>query len=324
MATLKEIAQQAGVSLSTVSRVLNDDPSISVKAETRHAIFEIAEKLQYRTTRSRKETPATSYQFLARFGYPETVEINDPYYLSIRFGIELQCKKLNIHLTRQYDAFEQSVPEGMDGVILVGLRPENDDGLKTTRKKQSLPMVCVDFQHDEFDCVYTDLARICQKAIDYFVEQGHPRIGFIGGQDAGKTIDVRESAFLEYGRPHKVVNTGDIYRGDFSSASGYRLAKQMLEEDHPKAFLVASDSIAIGVLRALHESNIRIPEDISLISINDIPTARFTFPPLSTFRLESELMGIQAVSLLADQIRDERCIPLCLTIPATLKHRGTT
>lgn len=281
MATSKEIAQQAGVSLSTVSRVLNDDPSISVKAETRHAIFEIAEKLQYR-------------------------------------------KKLNIQLTRQYSAFDQVIPEGIDGVILVGLRPESDDGLKASSKKQTLPMVCVDYQHDEFDCVYTDLARICQMAIDYFVEQGHPRIGFIGGQDAGKTIDVRESAFLEYGRSHKVVNAADIYRGDFSSASGYRLAKQMLEEDHPKAFLIASDSIAIGVLRALHECNIRIPEDIALLSINDIPTARFTFPPLSTFRLESELMGIQAVNLLADQIRDERRIPLCMTIPVTLKLRGTT
>lgn len=323
MATLKEIAQQARVSLSTVSRVLNDDPSISVKAETRHAIFEIAEKLQYRTTRSRKEKPSSSYQFLARFGYPESVEINDPYYLSIRYGIEVQCKKLNIQLTRQYSVFNQAVPEGMDGIIFVGLRPEND-AFQRLGSKQQRPLVCVDYHHDEYDCVYTDLSRICQRAIDYFVEQGHRRIGFIGGQDAGKTIDVRETAFLEYGQSREVVDLKDIYRGDFSSASGYRLANEMLQGDHPQAFLVASDSIAIGVLRALHENNTRIPEDIALISINDIPTARFTFPPLSTFRLESELMGIQAVNLLADQIRDERRIALCMTIPVTLLHRGTT
>lgn len=151
-------------------------------------------------------------------------------------------KKLNIQLTRQYDAFEQPMSDGIDGVILVGIRPENDDDLKATRKKQSLPMVCVDYQHHEFDCVYTDLARICQHAIDYFIKQVHQRIGFIGGQDAGKTIDVRESAFLEYDQSRNMVNAGDIFRGDFSNASGYRLAKQMLEEDHPKAFLVASDS----------------------------------------------------------------------------------
>ena len=86
-----------------------------------------------------------------------------------------------------------------------------------------------------------------------------------------------------------MVREEDIWRGGFSSSSGYELAKQMLaREDYPKALFVASDSIAIGVLRAIHERGLNIPQDISLISVNDIPTARFTFPPLSTVRIHSE------------------------------------
>ncbi len=70
----------------------------------------------------------------------------------------------------------------------------------------------------------------------------------------------------------------------------------LAREDYPKALFVASDSIAIGVLRAIHERGLNIPQDISLISVNDIPTARFTFPPLSTVRIHSEMMGSQGVN----------------------------
>ncbi|MEN1932503.1 substrate-binding domain-containing protein [Escherichia coli] len=127
--------------------------------------------------------------------------------------------------------------------------------------------------------------------------RGVNRIGFIGGEDEPGKADIREVAFAEYGRLKQVVREEDIWRGGFSSSSGYELAKQMLaQEDYPKALFVASDSIAIGVLRAIHERGLNIPQDISLISVNDIPTARFTFPPLSTVRIHSEMMGSQGVN----------------------------
>ncbi|BDR34740.1 hypothetical protein PDY_17880 [Photobacterium damselae subsp. damselae] len=116
-----------------------------------------------------------------------------------------------------------------------------------------------------------------------------------------------------------------IYRGDFSSQSGYNLAKDMLEKgNYPKALFIASDSIAIGVLRAIHEFKLTIPDDIALISVNDIPTARFTFPPLSTVRIHSEMMGIQGVNLLVEKYRDGRALPLQVFVPSKLKLRGTT
>ncbi|EBR0130314.1 transcriptional regulator EbgR, partial [Salmonella enterica subsp. enterica serovar Ajiobo] len=136
---------------------------------------------------------------------------------------------------------------------------------------------------------------------------------------------IREVAFTEYGSLRGVVRGEDIYRGDFSSASGYALAKQMLAgESYPKALFVASDSIAIGVLRALHEQHIAIPEDIALISVNDIPTAKFTIPSLSTVRIHSEVMGSQGVNLLFERLRDERQEPLQVFAASRLILRGTT
>lgn len=84
------------------------------------------------------------------------------------------------------------------------------------------------------------------------------------------------------------------------------------------------NSIAIGVLRAIHERGLNIPQDISLISVNDIPTARFTFPPLSTVRIHSEMMGSQGVNLVYEKARDGRALPLLVFVPSKLKLRGTT
>ena len=166
---------------------------------------------------------------------------------------------------------------------------------------------------------------ISKEITNFFINQGYQRIGFIGGQDNVNTPDIREVAFAEYGSLKNVVSEQDIYRGDFSSSSGYKLAKQMLATgDYPKAMFIASDSIAIGVLRAVHEHGLNIPEDIALISVNDIPTAKFTFPSLSTVRIHSELMGIQGVNLLIEKVRDGRTIPLRVYVPSKLKLRDTT
>ncbi len=89
----------------------------------------------------------------------------------------------------------------------------------------------------------------------------------------------------------------------------------LARENYPKALLVASDSIAIGVLRAIHERGLNIPQDISLISVNDIPTARFTFPPLHR-RIHSEMMGSQGVNLVYEKARDGRALPLLVFVPA--------
>ena len=94
MATLKDIAIEAGVSLATVSRVLNDDPTLNVKEETKHRILEIAEKLEYKTSSARKlQTGAVNqHHILAIYSYQQELEINDPYWLMIRHGIETQCE----------------------------------------------------------------------------------------------------------------------------------------------------------------------------------------------------------------------------------------
>ena len=326
MATLKDIATEAGVSLATVSRVLNDDPTLNVKEETKHRILEIAEKLEYKSSSSRKAQvhAVGHHHILALYSYQQDLEINDPYYLAIRHGIETQCEKLGIELTNCY--LNSALPElkKATGVLIVG-KPSRAIREAATALTDNICFIDFHEPDSSYDAVDIDLVRIAKEVIDFFIAQGASRIGFIGGQDEPGKADIREMAFVEYGQLKGVVSQGDIWRGGFSSSSGYELAKTMLaQEDYPMALFVASDSIAIGVLRAIHERGLSIPEDISLISVNDIPTARFPFPPLSTVRIHSEMMGSQGVNLLYEKARDGRALPLNVFVPSVLKLRGTT
>lgn len=329
MATLKDIAIEAGVSQATVSRVLNDDPSLNVKEETRHRILEIAEKLEYKSSSSHKTQVSTvsvvsQHHILALYSYQQALEINDPYYLAIRHGIETQCEKLGIELTNCYENHALPDVKKITGILIVG---KPGSALRQAAAALTDNICFIDFHeagslHDSVDI---DLEKISKEIIDFFINQGTTSIGFIGGEDEPGKADIREVAFVEYGCLKGVVSESHIYRGDFSSSSGYALAKTLLAKpDFPSALFVASDSIAIGVLRAIHEKGLRIPEDISLISVNDIPTARFTFPPLSTVRIHSELMGSQGVNLLVERARDGRALPLRVFVPSQLKLRGTT
>ncbi|TQI80263.1 LacI family transcriptional regulator [Serratia fonticola] len=326
MATLKDIATEAGVSLATVSRVLNDDPTLNVKEETKHRILEIAEKLEYKTSSSKKQqmNAVLHHHILALYSYKQEMEINDPYYLSIRHGIETQCERLGIELTNCYKNTPPPELKKVTGVLIVS-KPTPETLRKAAALTDNICLIDFNEPGSDYDSVDIDLARISKEIIDYFIACGANRIGFIGGADEPDRADIREAAFVEYGQLKGVVSAPDIYRGDFSSASGYELAKKMLSKpDHPRALFVASDSIAIGVLRSIHELGLRIPEDIALISVNDIPTARFTFPPLSTVRIHSEMMGIQGVNLLLEKLRDGRALPLQVYVPSKLKLRNTT
>lgn len=243
----------------------------------------------------------------------------------MRYGIETQCEKLGVALSAGYDFNGDKALPAADGLLVIG-RPQ--PALYEQLRQQETPVVFIDgvVEDERFDCVNVDLYKISRKVIDYFIGRGYQRIGFIGGRDHPAGIDQREQAFVEYGRQQNVVRAQDIYHGDFSSQSGYQCAKAMLQSQngYPPALLVATDSIAIGVLRALHEHGIQVPGQIALISVNDIPTARFIFPALSTVRIPSETMGAQAVNLLTERLRDERAVPLSIFVPSSLQLRDTT
>ena len=330
MATLKQIAKEAAVSLATVSRVLNYDNTLSISDDKRHLIVEIAERLEYQTPRNRKRIKENNYTIGIIQAVSEVDEVEDPYYLGIRMGIEKQCQEDNIHVIRfpRIGNANKSIDMKLDGLIFIG-KFSNREVKYYESKYKNLVFVDTSKFADRHDSIIIDIRAAVYKVMDHLQKRGYKRIGYIGGIEAFEEYreplgEKRYDAFVNYSKEKSIYRKEDCYIGTFTPRSGYEIMQKAISKGNlPEVFFVANDSIAIGALRALHEKNIQVPDEVSIIGFNDIPTASYTFPPLSTVKLYNEMMGEKAVTMFVDQMSGRK-IPLKLILPVEIIERGTT
>ncbi len=330
MATIKDIAKEAGVSLSTVSRVLNYDKTLSISDEKRHLIVEIAERLEYQTPRNRKRIEKSEYTFGIVQSIREEEEVEDPYYLGIRMGVEKRCQDSNIHVIKfpRMGNSNITLDVKMDGLIFIGKFSDREVAIFES-KYENFVFIDTSKYSERYDSITIDIKQAVEMVIDYLVDKGHKHIGYIGGIETYEEFreplgEKRYDAFVRYMKHKELYNKQDSYIGSFNPQTGYdMMLKAIKKGDLPEVFFVANDSIAIGALRALHEKGIKVPEEVSLVGFNDIPTANYTFPPLTTVKIYNELMGEKAVEMLIDQL-DGRKIPIKMILPVKIIERGTT
>lgn len=334
MVTIKEIAQKAGVSPATVSRVLNGDKNISVREETRIKIYEAAEELEYipliQKYSNRLSISHSDIKLLVVCAFTSQIEIEDPYYLAIRYGIDEECKKRGITIQRLYSNERlQALPSSSEfnGVIAVG-----------TFTKDMVDQISSAFEHvvfvdsdpddERFDAVTVNLDSGMKKILRFLFEKGVESIGYIGARDfpdqQTNTIDQRELTFISEMKKKERLNEDWVWIGEFSSDSAYETVKaHYVKGKLPKCFIVANDSMAVGVLRAFYELGVHVPKEVSLISFNDIPQAKFTTPALSTLKIHSEQMGVLAIKTLLDRITNERDVACKISIGTQLVIRDS-
>uniref|UniRef100_A0A7U3YF48 Transcriptional regulator, LacI family n=1 Tax=Geobacillus sp. (strain Y4.1MC1) TaxID=581103 RepID=A0A7U3YF48_GEOS0 len=331
MATLKEIAEKVGVSVATVSRVLNYDTTLSVSDETRKRIFEVAQQLNYKTLRERSQQAKERFRFGLIHWYSERQELDDPYYMAIRLGVEKECFERQIELVKlfkQNGSYPEERMEHLDGIIAVGKFGPKDVSAFVARTEH---IVFVDCSPDEqkFDSVVIDLRKSTIMVLDHLLQLGHQKIGYIGGREYvdGQTPlhDEREATFYEYLYLKGIYDSRYVWTGSFTAEDGYRLMKQAISaKDLPTAFFIASDSMAIGALRALHEAQIPVPNHVSIVGFNDLPTAKFIHPPLTTVKVYTEFMGETAVELLVERLTTKRTICKKVVVPTKLVVRESS
>lgn len=305
MATIKEIAEIVGVSSAAVSRVLNYDEGISVSDETRNAIFSTAEKLGYK---KRVIYPKIENVALLFFTDNED-ELEDDFYRGVREEIIKQAKKMNIHLSvyNRNDGME-AIPKDLNAFIAVGWldRKEINKLYKICKKG-----VFIGTSPDEklFDAVKPNMDSFVTQMVDYFMDKGHKSIGFIGGSDrnidTGKTaMDIREWSFRQSAAYYNCLNEDYILISEkFTVDEGYRMGKELLKKKvMPTALCIASDTLAVGVLQALNEDGILVPEQIALFSINDVNIAKYMSPPLTTIHIDIPCICETALDLLRNRV----------------------
>ena len=305
MATIKEIAEIVGVSSAAVSRVLNYDEGISVSEETREAIFATAEKIGYK-----KKVIYPKIENVALLYFTDNEdELEDVFYRGVREEVIKQAKKMNIRL-QIYDRRDgmSVIPRDLNAFIAVGW---------LTRKEiNQLYKICprgvfIGTSPDEklFDAVRPNMDSFVTQMVDYFVEKGHKKIGFIGGSDrnidTGKpSMDIREWSFRQSVAYYHCLEEEYILISEkFTVDEGYRMGKELLKKSSlPTALCIASDTLAVGVLQALNEKGIQVPEQMALFSINDVNIAKYLSPPLTTIHIDSPCICETALDLLRNRV----------------------
>ncbi|UTR16103.1 substrate-binding domain-containing protein [Salipaludibacillus sp. LMS25] len=337
MVTIKDIAKQADVSIATVSRVLNNDKNLSVAPETRERIMSIASELNYIPVRQRQQTKnkkplVNKVEIGIVMWCSEEYEWEDTYFLSIRKGIENECNKRGILVNKIVHLGNANNMQigNIDGIIVVGETDEETEIKMREKMHKNIVFVNDSPDCETFDSVVLDYEQATQKALDHLLTLGHTQIGFIGGGGNHDNVqkqkeDPRKFYYQKILQEKNLYNPTYIYEVcDYFMSNGYEAMKKALKDSNrPSAFFIASDAMAIGAIRALHEVNSQVPGDISLVSFNDIDMAGFVKPSLTTIKIYTEEMGKMAVKLLLDRLAG-RDVPVKAVMPSKLIIRESS
>ena len=306
MATIKQIAEAVGVSSSAVSRVLNYDGSISVSNETRDMIFKKAEELGYK----KKVIYPKIDNVCFLYWVDKVDELEDIYFNTILDELINQSKNMNISMSvvTKEQGFE-SMPEKLTAFVAIGwMNRKEIDRLYSICSKG----VFVGTTPDEklFDAVKPNLDSFVTQIVDYFIEKGYKKIGFVGGTDKNidtekPSMDVREWSFRQSAIYYNCLNEEFIHIAEKNTVKeGYRIGKAIGTSinGYPEALCISCDTLAVGLLQGLNECNVKVPEDIAVFSINDISVARYMSPPLTTFHIDIPVICETALELLQNRV----------------------
>lgn len=332
MAGIREIAKIAGVSQATVSRVLNRDENFSVSETTRNNILEIANELRYNPKKSVKSKSVDKLSIVIITTLSKDSEINEPYFISIRNGVEKEAAKWGVRIMNlirfPQSNFDYELLSSYGGIVVIGSLTE--EALNNIYQ-QNKNLIVVDEHRflPNFDIIENDFQYQVHEELDVLSAKGHKQIAYIGGSatlvdENGKSThilkDVRETAYEEWMGSKGYQKT--IISSEWTTESGMYAAEKLLDQfPDVTAIVVASDPLAIGVYRGLQKAGKRIPDDIAIFSFDDVKTAEYLVPSLSTVKPGSEEMGRLAILLIRDRLFYNRKFPIRVTVPSVLNQR---
>jgi len=328
MVTIKDIAKLAKVSPSTVSKALNSRHDVS--EETKQKILEIATAYDFVPNVFGKNLKNKKTENIGVIFRRETRPLSgNPFYSRVLEGIEAELAINNFNLVLHLLPNDTNgvIPKmirekQVDGVILGGAIHE--DFIRNIRSKK-MPMVMVDPKTPsrEYQQILIDNERGAFLAVQYLVERGYKRIGFISGDLGRESFHQRffgyKKALKVYNLPfeEELVVTGDL-------EEGYEHTKKLLQlRNRPDAIFATNDVNAIYGYKAAEDAGLKIPDDIAFVGFDDIALAKMTSPPLTTIRVYKEELGSIAVRNLIKIINDEEISTGNTLIPVRLIERNS-
>jgi LacI family transcriptional regulator len=327
--TIVEVARKGGVSLGTVSRVINND--IHVAPETRERISKVMQEMGYVANRQARSLRGSKTNVIGVL----VPDLGTGYIGEIMRGIdaELALEQLDLmlfttHRTASKEAsYVTNMGKGMvDGLLLV--LPRSPADYVETLTRRNLPFVLIDHQGTGQNCPAVGASNWqgAYNATEYLVKLGHTRIGFItGSMDLGAASD-RLAGYESALRINHISKDPQlIYIGTFFQPDGYAGACALMDiENPPSAIFASNDVMAMGAMDAVRSRGLRVPEDISILGFDDIPQAELVRPALTTVRQPLEQMGQVATQMLLDLLKNPEKEISRIELPTELIVRGST
>jgi LacI family transcriptional regulator len=306
--TLEEIARLAGFSRSTVSRVINDDPNVN--AETRERVWRVIKAHDFHPNPAARTLAGRRSQVIGLM-IPQalTTIFTDPYFPMLIQGSVAACDArgyflmLSLALGQPDDTFRWLLrSRHIDGVIVVAALA--GDAFVARLLDEHFPFVLVgrNSERGVLITLDTDNAHGAGMAARHLAQLDYVRIATISGPaNTPAAIDRREGFLCTLRSVGIETPTEYIQAGDWSESSGKQAMQRLLQvTPPPEAVFVASDSMAIGALKALRAAGLKVPEDIALVGFDDMPLAAAVEPPLTTVRQPIDQLGFLAASTLID------------------------
>lgn len=339
MASIRDIAKEAGVSPATVSRVLNEDKQFSVRPATRERVMNVVQKLHYDPRINRKQIqtiPHKNKEIIVLTTLSSHQETRDLYFASIDEGLHQEATTSNIKIGAfvrfPNPQFEFHDVQKFDGVIIMGTFYEHF--LNSLYRFNHNIVIVDEYRYfTKFDLVRNNYRDETSRTLDMLYHQDYRRIAFIGGEvnqmdrqglTGHKVSDIRTTEYLNWMkihqlRPHELIT-------DWSAKEGQLAMEELLsnEKSRPTAVMLASDQLAIGAYRAIQLHHLVIPNDIAVVSFNDSQVASYLVPSLSSVHASSNEMGRAAIRLLMDRFTNHRQLPCQLILPSNLIAREST
>ncbi|GGE15630.1 LacI family transcriptional regulator [Marinithermofilum abyssi] len=335
MSSIKEIAKKAGVSVSTVSRALNN--YTDVNQNTRKKIIQIAQELNYFPSAvARSLVTKRSYTIGLFFGDQVNSGFDHPFFLEVLSAVRKVAGDAGYDLLIFTNLHKKKATyttlcreRGVDGLFLI----LTGDGKRKNEQlielqESGIPCVAIDLPLDGERCSYVESNNFlgAKKAVSYLIKLGHRKIALIGGDEVGKVsfdrLNGYRAALIEAGLEY---DPQLVRYGCYSADQAKEATEALVSENRDvTAILAVSDVMAIGAIQRLTELGWSVPDDISVVGFDDIREASTNKPSLTTVRQCKYEMGSEAIRLLMKTIEDVSYRPSPVVIPCELIVRDST
>lgn len=330
MATIKDVARLAKVSVTTVSHVVNKTRFVSL--ESSQAVEDAIRSVGYVPSAVARSLKSNTTRTLGML----TPNNSNPYFAEIVHSVEKHCFGAGYNLIlcntndephRQSVYLQVLAERRIDGLIVVSTG--EDDSLVAQLQGLTIPTVLVDRELSELKCDLVETAHLQGGLIatQHLIDLGHRRIACIGGP---RGLDASEQRIRGWRQALQASGLTDVssellVHGDFTSQGGYSAMQAILQfSPQPSAIFVCNDLMAIGALSAAHENNLRVPSALSIVGFDDIELACFTSPPLTTVAQPKHRIGVLAVDMLLERIMGGRTQPRKVLLQPQLRVRSST